>query len=129
MSMFETKRIKNKSKMTSNCSLSNITHSVDLSSSRKREDNMKYFKVKLNAQQIIVKDNSSSMFKSKTHLNKNYITKSDKNSFVMIMFAEDFNDCLAKARQLYKDASSIEVQEIKRATTSINLINNNKKVA
>ena len=54
--------------MTSNCSLSNITHSVDLSSSRKREDKMKYFKVKLNSQQIIVKDNSSSMFKTKTTL-------------------------------------------------------------
>ena len=96
---------------------------------KESENAMKNYEVKFNSQQIIVKDNSSSIFKSRTHLNKNYITKSDKNSFVMIMFAEDFNDCLAKARQLYKDASSIEVQEIKRATTSINLINNNKKVA
>ena len=90
---------------------------------------MKYFQVKLNAQEIVVNDNSQSMFKSPKHLNKNYITKSDKNSFVMIMFAENFKDCLTKARQLYKDASSIEVKEIKQATTSIDLSNNNKKVA
>jgi|TARA_B100000315_G_scaffold252317_1_gene288865 hypothetical protein len=90
---------------------------------------MKYFKVKLNTQEIVVNDNSQSMFKSNIHLNKNYIKKSDKNSFVMIMFAENFKDCLTKARQLYKDASSIEVKEIKQATTSINLSNINKKVA
>ena len=48
---------------------------------------MKYFKVKLNTQEIVVNDNSQSMFKSNIHLNKNYIKKSDKNSFVMIMFA------------------------------------------
>jgi len=90
---------------------------------------MKYFKVKLNTQEIVVNDNSQSMFKSIDYMNKNYITKFKKNAFVMIMFAEDFKDCLSKARQLYKDASSIEVKEIKQATTSINLSNINKKVA
>ena len=53
---------------------------------------MKYFKVKLNTQEIVVNDNSQSMFKSIDYMNKNYITKSKKNAFVMIMFAEDFKD-------------------------------------
>jgi hypothetical protein len=52
----------------------------------------------------------------------------------MNMIAKDFNDCLIKARQLFKDyfkknASSIEVKEIKQATSSMNLSNTNKQVA
>ena len=47
----------------------------------------------------------------------------------MNMIAENFKDCLTRARQLFKDASSIEVKEIKQATSSINLLNNNKLVA
>jgi len=47
----------------------------------------------------------------------------------MNMIAKDFNDCLINARQLFKDASSIEVKEIKQATSSINLSNTNKQVA
>lgn len=90
---------------------------------------MKNYEVKFNSQKIIVKDNTQSMFLSSIHLNKNYITKSDKNSFVINMIAENFKDCLAKARQLFKDASSIEVKEIKQATSSINLSNTNKQVA
>ena len=90
---------------------------------------MKYFKVKLNTQEIVVNDNSQSMFKSIDYMNKNYITKSKKNAFVMNMIAENLRDCLARARQLFKDASSIEVKEIKQATSSINLLNNNKLVA
>ena len=46
---------------------------------------MKYFKVKLNTQEIVVNDNSQSMFKSIDYMNKNYITKSKKNAFVMII--------------------------------------------
>tara|TARA_Y100000031_G_scaffold152347_1_gene195328 strand:+ start:353 stop:1258 length:906 start_codon:yes stop_codon:yes gene_type:complete len=89
---------------------------------------MKYFKVKLNTQEIVVNDNSQSMFKSNIHLNKNYIKKSDKNSFVMIMFAENFKDCLTKARQLYKDASSIEVKEIKQALLQLTCLTLTKKL-
>ena len=47
----------------------------------------------------------------------------------MNMIAKSFEDCLSKARQVLKNASSIEVKEIKQATTSIDLSNNNKKVA
>ena len=90
---------------------------------------MKNYEVKFNSQKIIVKDNTQSMFLSSIHINKNYITKTDKNSFVMNMIAENFKDCLAKARQLFKDASSIEVKEIKQATSSMNLSNINKLVA
>lgn len=90
---------------------------------------MKNYEVKFNSQKIIVKDNTQSMFKSYENMNKNYITKSNKNSFVMNMIAENFKDCLAKARQLFKDASSIEVKEIKQATSSMNLSNINKLVA
>ena len=89
---------------------------------------MKAYEVKFNTQEIVVKDNSQVMFK-RSYMNKNYITKSNKNSFVMNMIAENFKDCLAKARQLFKDASSIEVKEIKQATSSMNLSNINKLVA
>ena len=90
---------------------------------------MKKYEVKFNSQEIVVNDNSQSMFKSIDYMNKNYITKSKKNAFVMNMIAENLRDCLARARQLFKDASSIEVKEIKQATSSINLLNNNKLVA
>jgi|TARA_B100001964_G_C14088489_1_gene533697 hypothetical protein len=83
---------------------------------------MKNYEVKFNSQEIVVKDNTQSMFLSSTHLNKNYITKTDKNSFVMNMIAENFKDCLT-------NASSIEVKEIKQATSSMNLSNTNKQVA
>ena len=96
---------------------------------KERENNMKNYEVKFNSQEIVVKDNTQSMMKSPYHMNKSYITKTNKNSFVMNMIAKDFNDCLINARQLFKDASSIEVKEIKQATSSINLSNTNKQVA
>ena len=96
---------------------------------KERENNMKNYEVKFNSQEIVVKDNTQSMIKSPYHMNKSYITKTNKNSFVINMIAENFKDCLAKARQLYKDASSIEVKEIKKATSSMNLSNTNKQVA
>jgi hypothetical protein len=89
---------------------------------------MKAYEVKFNTQEIVVKDNSQVMFK-RSYMNKNYITKTSKKSFMMSMIAKNFKDCLTKARQFYKDASSIEVKEIKQATSSINLLNNNKLVA
>ena len=96
---------------------------------KESRNKMKKYEVKFNSQEIVVNDNSQSMFKSIDYMNKNYITKSKKNAFVMNMIAENLRDCLARARQLFKDASSIEVKEIKQATTSIDLSNNNKKVA
>ena len=96
---------------------------------KESENAMKNYEVKFNSQEIIVKDNTQSMFKSNEHMSKKYITKTNKNSFVMNMIAKDFNDCLIKARQLFKDASSIEVKEIKKATSSMNLSNINKQVA
>ena len=80
---------------------------------------MKKYEVKFNTHEIIVKDTTKSMFLSSTNMNKNHITKTDKNSFVMNMIAENFRDCLTKARQLYKEASSIEVKEIKQAMISM----------
>ena len=96
---------------------------------KESRNKMKKYEVKFNSQEIVVNDNSQSMFKSIDYMNKNYITKSKKNAFVMNMIAENLRDCLARARQLFKDASSIEVKEIKQATSSINLLNNNKLVA
>jgi hypothetical protein len=96
---------------------------------KESEKKMKKYEVKFNTQEIVVKNNTQAMFKSKEYMNKNYITKSNKNAFVMNMIAENFKDCLTRARQLFKDASSIEVKEIKQATSSINLLNNNKLVA
>ena len=101
----------------------------DTNQKKESENTMKKYEVKFNSQEIVVKDNTQSMFKSKEHMSKNYINKTNKNSFVMNMIAKDFNDCLIKARQLFKDASSIEVKEIKQATSSINLSNTNKQVA
>jgi hypothetical protein len=80
---------------------------------------MKKYEVKFNTHEIIVKDTTKSMFLSSTNMNKNHITKTDKNSFVINMIAENFRDCLTKARQLYKEASSIEVKEIKQAMISM----------
>ena len=80
---------------------------------------MKKYEVKFNTQKIVVKDNTQSMMKSHYHMNKSYITKTDKNSFVLNMIAENFRDCLTKARQLYKEASSIEVKEIKQEIISM----------
>tara|TARA_B110000977_G_scaffold193928_1_gene269657 strand:- start:160 stop:474 length:315 start_codon:yes stop_codon:yes gene_type:complete len=84
-----------------------------------RDKKMKKYEVKFNTHEIIVKDNTKSMFLSSTIMNKNHITKTDKNSFVINMIAENFRDCLTKARQLYKEASSIEVKEIKQAIISM----------
>ena len=100
-----------------------------INTKNERDKKMKKYEVKFNTHEIIVKDTTKSMFLSSTNMNKNHITKTDKNSFVMNMIAENFRDCLTKARQLYKDASSIEVKEIKQATTSMNLSNTNKQVA
>ena len=80
---------------------------------------MKKYEVKFKTHEIIVKDTTKSMFLSSTNMNKNHITKTDKNSFVINMIAENFRDCLTKARQLYKEASSIEVKEIKQAMISM----------
>ena len=90
---------------------------------------MKKYEVKFNTHEIIVKDTTKSMFLSSTNMNKNHITKTDKNSFVINMIAENFRDCLTKARQLYKEASSIEVKEIKREITSISEVILTKKAA
>ena len=84
-----------------------------------RDKKMKKYEDKFNTHEIIVKDTTKSMFLSSTNMNKNHITKTDKNSFVMNMIAENFRDCLTKARQLYKEASSIEVKEIKQAMISM----------
>jgi len=90
-----------------------------INTKNERDKKMKKYEVKFNKHEIIVKDTTKSMFLSSTNMNKNHITKTDKNSFVMNMIAENFRDCLTKARQLYKEASSIEVKEIKQAMISM----------
>ena len=90
-----------------------------INTKNERDKKMKKYEVKFNTHEIIVKDNTKSMFLSSTIMNKNHITKTDKNSFVINMIAENFRDCLRKARQLYKEASSIEVKEIKQAMISM----------
>ena len=96
---------------------------------------MHSYKVKFNANEIVVNDNSQSMFKSKHHIKKNYFRKIKDNSSEIIMIASDFSNCFEKAKNFYrsqynKEASSIEVNLIKRATnTSANLSNQQKLVA
>ncbi len=90
-----------------------------INTKNERDKKMKKYEVKFNTHEIIVKDTTKSMFLSSTNMNKNHITKTDKNSFVINMIAENFRDCLTKARQLYKEASSIEVKEIKQAMISM----------
>ena len=93
------------------------------------------YKVKFNANEIVVNDNSQSMFKSKHHIKKNYFRKIKNNSSEIIMIASDFSNCFEKAKNFYrsqynKEASSIEVTLIRRATnTSTNLSNQQKLVA
>jgi hypothetical protein len=93
------------------------------------------YKIKFNANEIVVNDNSQSMFKSKHHLNKRCYKKTRENSFVTIIIATDILHCLKKAKNYYrsqfnKEASSIEVTQIKRATnTSTHLSNQQKLVA
>ena len=90
---------------------------------------MKKYVVKFNTQEVLVNDNSQAIFLCNQNLDKKYFRTTNKNAFEIKMIAKDFNDCLIKARQLFKDASSIEVKEIKQATSSINLSNTNKQVA
>ena len=93
------------------------------------------YKVKFSANEIVINDNSQSMFKSKHHIKKNYFRNTKNNSSEIIMIASDFLNCLEKAKNFYrsqynKEASSIEVTQIKRATnTSTNLSNQQKLVA
>jgi hypothetical protein len=93
------------------------------------------YKVKFNANEIVVNDNAQSMFKSKHHIKKNYFKIKKDNFFEITMIASDFLNCLEKAKNFYrsqynKEASSIEVTLIKRATnTSMNLSNKQQLVA
>jgi len=93
------------------------------------------YKVKFNANEIVVNDNSQSMFKSKHHIKKNYFKIKKDNFFEITMIASDFLNCLEKAKNFYrsqynKEASSIEVTLIKVATySSMNLSNKQKLVA
>ena len=93
------------------------------------------YKVKFSANEIVINDNSQSMFKSKHHIKKNYFKIKKDNFFEITMIASDFLNCLEKAKNFYrsqynKEASSIEVTQIKRATnTSTNLSNQQKLVA
>jgi len=91
------------------------------------------YKIKFNANEIIVNDNSQSMFKSKYRLNKRYYKKTKENSFVAIIIATDILHCLEKAKNYYrsqfnKEASSIEVTQIKRATNSSSNLSNKQKL-
>ena len=96
---------------------------------------MNTYKIKFNANEIVVNDNSQSMFKSKHHIKKNYFRNTKNNSSEIIMIAADFLHCLEKAKNFYrsqynKEASSIEVTLIKVATnSSMNLSNKQKLVA
>lgn len=96
---------------------------------------MHSYKVKFNANEIVVNENSQSMFKSKHHIKKDYFRKIKSNSSEITMIASDFLNCLEKAKNFYrsqynKEASSIEVTLIKRATnTSMNSLNKQKLVA
>ncbi len=96
---------------------------------------MNTYKIKFNANEIVVKDNSQSMFKSKHHIKKSYFRKIKRNSSEIIMIASDFSNCFEKAKNFYRSqynkvASSIEVTQIKRATnSSSNLLNKQKLVA
>ena len=93
------------------------------------------YKVKFNANEIVVNDNSQSMFKSKHHIKRNYFKIKKNNFFEITMIASDFINCLEKAKNFYrsqynKEASSIEVNLIKRATnTSANLSDQQNLVA
>ena len=95
---------------------------------------MKKYAVKFNTQEVLVNDNSQAVFLCNQNLDNKYFRTTNKNAFEIKMIANDFYDCLEKAKQLFKDnfkknASSIEVKEIKQATSSINLSNTNKQVA
>lgn len=96
---------------------------------------MNTYKIKFNANEIVVNDNSQSMFKSKHHIKKNYFRKIKSNSSEITMIAADLSHCLEKAKNFYrsqynKEASSIEVTLIKVATnSSMNLSNKQKLVA
>ena len=95
---------------------------------------MKKYAVKFNTQEVLVNDNSQAIFLCNQYSDKKYFRTTNKNAFEIKMVANDFYDCLEKAKQLFKDyfkknASSIEVKEIKQATSSMNLSNTNKQVA
>jgi hypothetical protein len=77
---------------------------------------MNTYKIKFNANEIVVNDNSQSMFKSKHHIKKSYFRKIKSNSSEIIMIASDFSNCFEKAKNFYKthfnkEATCIEIRQ------------------
>jgi hypothetical protein len=112
-----------------------MSYTLSMTTDNTNKKNTIAYKVKFNASEIVVNDNSQSMFKSKHHIKKNYFKIKKDNFFEIILIASDFSNCFEKAKNFYrsqynKEASSIEVTQIKRATnTSTNLSNQQKLVA
>ena len=74
------------------------------------------YNVKFNKNEIIVKDNHQSIFKSKNNLNKKYFKSSNKNICEITMIAYDHSHCLEKAKNFYKthfnkEATCIEIRQ------------------
>ena len=70
------------------------------------------YKVKFNANEIVVNDNSQSMFKSKHHIKKNYFRKIKDNSSEIIMIASDFSNCFEKAKKQQAKFDTIDKTEM-----------------
>lgn len=89
------------------------------------------YNVKFNKNEIIVKDNHQSIFKSKNNLNKKYFKNSNKNICDIIMVAFDHSHCLEKAKNFYKtdfnkEATCIEIRQT-NPTSNVLKKSSNKK--
>ncbi len=81
---------------------------------KERENNMKNYEVKFNSQKIVVKDNTQSMMKSPYHMNKSYITKTNKNSFVMNMIAKILKIVLSKQDNFIKTQVQLKLKKLNK---------------
>ena len=60
-----------------------MPYTLSMTQNNTNKKNTIAYKVKFNANEIVVNDNSQSMFKSKHHIKKNYFRKIKSNSSVI----------------------------------------------
>jgi hypothetical protein len=90
---------------------------------------MLIYNIKFNKNEIIIKDNHQSIFKSKKNLNKKFFRNSNKKFFEITMIAYDHSHCLEKAKNFYRtnfdeEATCIEIKQISRRSNTLSKLSN-----
>jgi len=98
----------------------------------KESNKMKTFEVTYNKNEVVFNNNNKqAMFMSNYHMNKDYIQTTNANAFSITMIANDYLDCLEKAKNLFKEkynklANSVEVKKIQKATNASTELSSNQ---